>query len=175
MRGRSLETYVEGNCESACTLIFLAGKSRGATPNAKIGFHRATFAGEDDKGLDPTNPMIAAYRKAGISDEFLRRVIGTASSSIWYPTRDELIANHVVNRVSLGGETVSDLGRGVKSATDLRDLLIETGLFASIEARFPGSLDRAAAVAWKARQSGGNDDQMYLAARGVIVELAPRS
>jgi len=45
VRERKLKTYVENHCESACTVILLAGMDRAVTANARIGFHRASFPG----------------------------------------------------------------------------------------------------------------------------------
>lgn len=107
VRERRLDTYVETYCASACTFIFLAGEDRAATAHAKIGFHRAFFPGmspELDAAMNDS--MLEEYRGAGLSDAFLARVKNTQADDMWFPTSDELIEAQVVNRVSLGGETV---------------------------------------------------------------------
>ena len=45
IRARGLDTRVERNCASACTLILLAGKDRSAHRFAQIGFHQPDFPG----------------------------------------------------------------------------------------------------------------------------------
>ncbi|MGC5394069.1 hypothetical protein ACPXAZ_26190, partial [Escherichia coli] len=39
IRRRRLNTYVEQECSSSCTLAFLAGRDRAMDPRAHIGFH----------------------------------------------------------------------------------------------------------------------------------------
>jgi hypothetical protein len=93
----NLKTYTNGTCMSSCTLPFLAGIQRTAGPSARIGFHQSRGIGESGpKGTDHT--LIAIYKKAGLNDEFIRRIDATPSSSIWVPTRAELLAGHVLTR-----------------------------------------------------------------------------
>jgi hypothetical protein len=47
IRSRGLDTYVDVKCLSACTLAFVAGNQRILKQGAKLGFHRGSFAGED--------------------------------------------------------------------------------------------------------------------------------
>lgn len=42
MRKRHATTRAVGDCQSACTLLFLAGSSRQLMPGAQLGFHRAS-------------------------------------------------------------------------------------------------------------------------------------
>ena len=46
---RQLDTHVIDFCESACTLILLAGMNRTAEQNAKIGFHQTALSPADAK------------------------------------------------------------------------------------------------------------------------------
>ena len=46
---RQLDTHVIDFCESACTLILLAGVNRTAEKNAKIGFHQTSISPADAK------------------------------------------------------------------------------------------------------------------------------
>src|SRR5207249_6328862 len=105
IRARTLDTYVEDLCASACTYAFLAGRDRAATPNARIGFHQPSFVGLDPSTQESaTREMMVVYRNAGLPDTFIGRVAGTSPEHMWFPTRDELIEAHVITRVSLGGE-----------------------------------------------------------------------
>src|SRR5262249_46937995 len=105
VRARGLDTFVEGLCASACTLIFVAGADRGATVDARLGFHSASLGLGAMEDADPsgTEFMLEAYRAAGLSPEFLAHVKATPHSGIWYPTHEELLADHVVTRFSQGG------------------------------------------------------------------------
>jgi len=166
VRARGLDTYVDTRCESACTFVFLAGKDRAATPNARIGFHRPSFAGLAPIGFDPaTRGMLDTYRGAGIPKDFLDRVAATDPANMWYPGRKELEAAGVINRISLGGETsaIGFLAVGSKQPRDLRirglddpaHLLVHQPLGGLRGLRCPGE-ERADAIH---RQDGDRPDR----------------
>lgn len=91
-----LDTHVEGQCASACTLVLLAGRTRTAAPEAQIGFHRPQFAGVDAQELGDTPALLGAYRSAGLGEGFIERVRRTPSDRVWYPGRAELLVNRVL-------------------------------------------------------------------------------
>lgn len=100
IRDRNLDTYVENQCLSACTFVFLAGKDRAATPNARIGFHQPSFPGLDaDAQRLMTQSMMDIYRTAGLPESFIQRIGKTPPEDMWYPTREELIASNVITSV----------------------------------------------------------------------------
>lgn len=101
IRGKGLDTYVESQCLSACTLAFVAGRQRILKKGAQLGFHRAAFAG-DDKLDDSTERFI--YRTAGVAGAFVDRALATSNASIWSPTEAELLAAGVVTGISSGDE-----------------------------------------------------------------------
>jgi hypothetical protein len=171
---RNLNTYVAGVCMSACTMVFLAGKERAATPNARIGFHRASFGGESVDG--DADAMLADYRKAGISKAFIERVKNTPSDSMWFPTQGELAANGITTRSSMGGETATDLSSaGLSSAADMRRAFDKQDVWRTVERRYPGSTARAADAAWQAHLRGANDNDVEAAGREVISALMPKA
>lgn len=97
VRNRNLDTYVENQCLSACTFVFLAGKDRVATLNARIGFHQPSFVGLDvDTQRLITRYMMDIYSAAGLPESFVQRISETSPEDMWYPTREELITNHVI-------------------------------------------------------------------------------
>jgi hypothetical protein len=97
LQGRGLATHVEGQCASACTVVLLAGRQRSAAPAAQVGFHRPQFAGVDAGDLGDTPALLAAYRRAGLGEDFIDRVRRTPSSTLWVPTRGELRRHGVLN------------------------------------------------------------------------------
>lgn len=100
VRARELNTYVGRMCASACTYVFLAGKTRAASPYARIGFHQPSFVGLNAAGQQLiTQRMLDVYREAGLPDAFIQRVGRTPPSQIWYPTPNELLDAHVVTIV----------------------------------------------------------------------------
>lgn len=170
---RQMNTYVEAQCASACTYVFLAGKDRAATPNAKIGFHRPSLAGINPVAQgEATRRMLASYRAAGLPEAFLARIAETPSHSAWYPTRDELLAAHVLTRVSLGGETAAKT-MTIASREDLQRMVAAQPLFQAYEARFPGSLALLVERGWQVREAGGSDGEVGAAMRGVISAAMP--
>lgn len=169
VRERGLNTYVEYACESACTYVFLAGVDRAATPNALIGFHQPSFPGLDAVAQAAmTRDMLDFYRNAGITNAFLERVAATSPDSMWYPTREELILNSVINRTSLGGETSFLTTLDLGSRDELADLFRDVPLYEAIDVRFPGSLDKAIEAAWQQYQSGASDGAIEMAVRQVM-------
>lgn len=105
---RKLSTYVEDKCVSACTIAFLAGRERSASPKARIGFHSFRVIGMGDaSGAMPTLEKV--YREAGLSDAFISRVAATPPAKMWYPSTGELLKNGVLTRVLIGGETAAQI------------------------------------------------------------------
>lgn len=166
---RGLDTYVEGLCVSACTMVLMAGRDRGATPNARIGFHRASFAGDDSSSID--DPMILAYRAKGMSEAFIGKVSATSSHDMWYPEQAELIANHVINRVSLGGDTA----RLADMVDDdrLPAFLASDETWRAVEVRYPGTTQRALAAMRAAKAEGKSSTEVLAASRAILSALMP--
>jgi hypothetical protein len=175
VRRRGLDTYVDTRCESACTFVFLAGKERAATPNARIGFHRPSFAGLAPVAFDPaTRGMIETYRGAGIPDDFLERIASTPARNMWYPSRSELEEAGVINRVSLGGETSAIGFLAVGSREELDAAFRAVPMMTALERHFPGTIEAAVRAAWMERTQGGIDSAVSNAARAVVGERYPK-
>jgi hypothetical protein len=169
VRQRGLDTYVDTRCESACTFVFLAGKDRAATPNARIGFHRPSFAGITPVGFDPaTDGMLGTYREAGIPQEFLDRIARTEPSNMWYPTPRELQKAGVINRVSLGGETSVIGYLAMNTRENLEEAFRAVPMMVALDHHFPGTIDAAVKAAWMERTQGGTDSAVGNAARNVV-------
>ena len=92
IKRNGLETRVESECASACTLLLLAGKDRSAHRFAQIGFHQPDFPGvteaEREQFIDSNRQD---YVEAGIKPSFLDRAMSTPPSEMWYPTHAELV------------------------------------------------------------------------------------
>lgn len=103
IRARSLDTYVENKCLSACTLAFVAGGQRILRQGASLGFHRGAFPGSqaNDLGSDVERGI---YSAAGITTAFIDKALATDNSSMWRPAEAELVSARVVTRVSSGNE-----------------------------------------------------------------------
>jgi hypothetical protein len=95
---RHLDTYVQRECSSACTLVFLAGALRCLSPAATLGFHNASRINAAP-GVDSAN--IEAYERghysaAGLPAEFVDSILATSNTSLWRPTRAQLLEAHVI-------------------------------------------------------------------------------
>ncbi len=103
IRARSLDTYVEGKCLSACTLAFVAGQQRILRKGGSLGFHRGAFPGSQAKDLG-SDVERNIYSAAGITTAFIDKALATENSSMWRPTEAELLSAKVVTKVSDGNE-----------------------------------------------------------------------
>ena len=110
-----LNTVAYGECESACTTIFLAGNKRSLETSAKLGFHRQWVDKEQEKlyynAMKQTKGWknefdyivwiydvladnivkdIEFMESRGVSIEFIIKALSIDSVDIWEPTREEL-------------------------------------------------------------------------------------
>ncbi|WP_162878225.1 hypothetical protein [Trinickia diaoshuihuensis] len=100
VRARRLDTYVERLCASACTYVFLAGRTRAASPYARIGFHQPSFVGLNALGQQRiTQSMLDDYRAAGLPAEFIGQIARTPPRQMWYPGIAELQRANVVTAI----------------------------------------------------------------------------
>jgi hypothetical protein len=95
IRDAQLDTVVESSCESACTLMFLAGTHRTLAPPGKLGFHR--FVTQNPLAARGDIASCGEYARYGVSKEFCAKVDTFIPPAIWYPTREELVAAHVIS------------------------------------------------------------------------------
>jgi hypothetical protein len=93
IKAHHLDTVVSAECSSACTVLFVAGTRRTLEPQGKLGFHGLRSA---QPGADLPWIQSMAYSPYAIDATFLRRVTTVPATSIWYPTRDELKAAHIL-------------------------------------------------------------------------------
>ncbi len=123
----SLDTYVEGECTSACVDVFLAGNRRHMARGAKIGFHQRSWAAEavqrfyrsnrsDNRWDTPfefgswiyadTQSEIHAHQlymiSRGVDPGFVVETLKAEASEVWYPTQEELQAAGVLREAVPG-------------------------------------------------------------------------
>lgn len=89
---RKLNTVVVGECSSACTIIFLSGKTRMFDIDATLGFHSPSVPGISDLEARFRSPELTdAYEAAGLSEAFISKALRTPSTTMWYPSDEILI------------------------------------------------------------------------------------
>jgi hypothetical protein len=97
---RGLDTYVNQECSSACTFVFLAGKNRCLAPGARVGFHAAIYVHDLSRKTFQNLAGIQRdlYIKAGLPEPFVSEIMETPNSRVWYPSRKELLEAHVTTQ-----------------------------------------------------------------------------
>lgn len=175
IRQHGLNTYVEGQCASACTIAFLAGKERAASPRANIGFHASRGVGSLGAATHEaeTAELRALYRSAGLPESFVKQALDTPHETMWYPPHDELLAAGVLTRKSLGGETAA-MSTSMKSRAAFAASLRTTAMFAALERRFPKDFEALIDAGWSKIAQGATDAEVVTAARSQLSSSLPR-
>lgn len=173
VRDRAWHTRAAGDCASACTLVFLSGAQRQLLPGARLGFHRA-YAGTLNPVIDEmANQQVAAmYRRAGLPEDFIARVLLTPPWGMWYPDMDELVAGGLV---PMPGRTLDIPLDTVTTGqpADTVEVMRTHASWQALERRFPGTLDEAAKRMHEARAKGASDEQVLIDGQRVVQGLLP--
>lgn len=102
VRRRNLDTYVRGQCASACTLIFMAGRERWLRDDGRLGFH-APIAAAVGQGRDS---MLAIERQrllqSGVPEWFVTRIFAAQGTTLWVPTVEELRRARIITATTDG-------------------------------------------------------------------------
>ncbi|MBS0520520.1 MAG: hypothetical protein JSR90_17625 [Proteobacteria bacterium] len=139
IRARGLATYTSASCSSACTIAFVAGRERFLKSGARIGFHRAIFA-----GVERADEMRELLTAANVERSFVERAVAQPSLSIWYPTGQELAAANVaMAEVDSYRFAASGLGPS-PSLGDFRAALRRLPTLAAVETADPRTFDDSA-------------------------------
>ncbi len=179
VRKRGGVTRAVGDCESACTLVFLAGSSRQLMPGAQLGFHRAS-TGTFNRAFDEiANQHLAkTYRKMELPEDFIERTLRTPSRSMWYPTSDELVRHQLIAEPPKTLDIALPDGRLAGEAapvSDYVDALRANPIWFQLNQRFPGLLDDAGARMHAARAAlAGSPQEVDGAQMAAQQALAPR-
>ena len=100
IREKALDTYAFGNCFSACTYIFVAGKKRTVEYGAVLGFHKPTLKGISEGELDQ---MIESSKKLfyanQIDRDFVQKAFNTPNNTLWRPSYQELKEANVITDI----------------------------------------------------------------------------
>lgn len=96
IKRRQLNTVTNDQCMSACTYVFAGGARRWLGVNGQLGFHSGAFVGLNAAQVADGEHRVFERIEADdqVPAAFFQRVMGIDSKDIWYPTRDELLANH---------------------------------------------------------------------------------
>ena len=86
IKKRQIDTHVETECLSACTLIFLSGSRRSMAEGAQLGFHRFYYEGESMSGGLRKDTLLAYPM---LSDKLRRQIIATPPSDMLYLNKSQ--------------------------------------------------------------------------------------
>ncbi len=173
VRERPRVTRTTGSCESACTLIHLAGSRRQVLPGAKLGFHRA-YSGSHNPVVDRLVNLELArtYREAGLTEHFVQKTLATPSWGMWYPSRAELASADLLHTperpldVDLPAEAQAP-------ASDYAELMRVNDTWLAVDQHRPGALLLAANQMAVARSAGVDDADVQVLGQRVVQALLP--
>jgi hypothetical protein len=136
---RKLATYVVGNCLSACTTIFLGGRERLISPQGRLGFHQPNGAGlTEQERRDVIAHSEMLLRQFGVSAAFAHKANLAPPDDMWFPSVDELIAEHVATRVVNSLDfALSSIDVGDLSNEGIRNQLMNDPMYAQIRKYSP--------------------------------------
>lgn len=101
IHSKGLKTQIDGACESACTMLYLAGKEKILSSDASVGFHSPSLPGVTDEEIRQSGShMRDAYVRANLPADFINKALETPSTQMWYPNLRELASVNAVDRVT---------------------------------------------------------------------------
>lgn len=111
-----IDTVVTGRCDSACALVFVAGANRTLEKGGRLGFHSASWSGDNlknyyekaresrgwvdefafaswvyEEAIRDFNKYLEYMISRGIDVQFIIREAYVNSDDMWYPSREELV------------------------------------------------------------------------------------
>ena len=93
LKDKDIDAVVTGECSSACTLLFLAGKSRSITPEGSVGVHQWRSVGAQTTEGEAqllSGTLVALMKEAGVSEEFFIAGSSVPPEEILWLSRDQL-------------------------------------------------------------------------------------
>lgn len=101
---QSLDTYVYKECSSACTTAFSGGINRYIGTSGKLGFHQykqdlnahKKSVGYHDVTAEQEQDL-ELFKSRDITQKFLDKIFNESSSSMWFPSHDELLKAKVIH------------------------------------------------------------------------------
>lgn len=120
-----LKTEVQGECASACAIIFVAGTERRMNKGGRVGLHPSSWGVESmrsyyedwredsgwkdefafaewvyDEGQRDANKLVTHLLNHGVSADFAVKVVAQGMGTMWYPTRKEMEAAGLLTPVA---------------------------------------------------------------------------
>ncbi|KQY82851.1 hypothetical protein [Pelomonas sp. Root1444] len=173
LKPRGHEVRAVGDCASACTVVFLAGRPRQLTPGARLGFHRASTGTYNPVFEELANQQLeATYRELGLPQPLIDKTLDTPSRSIWFAPREDLLAHALIapmpQTLAIALPPV-----GKSGLPDFDDALRIHPVWDALEQHSAGTIDAVAKRMWDARQAGAPDEDVQAAALSPLARQMP--
>ncbi len=98
---RGINTHVNDQCFSACTLIFIGGKQRSANSSAQLGFHGYQYHLADPNLYgavqDQEQKDAQFFANQGVPTGFIEKMFRTRPPDLWKPTTQELLTANILH------------------------------------------------------------------------------
>lgn len=158
---------------SFCTVIFLAGNKRYATPTAKLGFHSPALIENQNLGEKTglIETSIALYKSCKLPSEFIDKIFATDNSTMWFPPFQYLVDIGVVNQISSGGESEVAGKKLGKTKESVIAYLRTEDFFRKVNSKFPSFFEDVAASAVPLLEQGKSDNEVFSAIRQKSVPM----
>ena len=96
-----LDTHVESECYSACTIAFIAGRKRTLAKSGRLIFHQYRIDSlHQIPFVEPAREQekdIARFREQGITEDCLGHIFHKGPNDMRHPTTQELVAAGVIS------------------------------------------------------------------------------
>ena len=176
LRSQGWRTRAVGDCEGACTLVFLAGAQRFLTPGVTLGLHGPAPGMLSAFALNSAKRALAEpYEALGISAALVQKMLETPDQMRWHPSREQLADEGLVDLPPLTLDIKLPADRQHRTATELAELLRDNPAWYELDLLYRGTVRDAAAQMLSANADPAADDAAVLAkAHSVFVALLPR-
>jgi hypothetical protein len=113
-RQKRLSTYASKECDSACAFIFLMGRKRYISKQAKIGVHAVgNDDGSEDRGaIRDTIQFARLFAKLGIPSSTIGKMVATPPRKITYLDQSDLTSLKVIARDPFARDPADGCERG---------------------------------------------------------------
>jgi ATP-dependent protease ClpP protease subunit len=111
VKARGMSTFCSGTAQSAASLILMNGRKRYVTPDARVGFHAGSFPGATKEMSEAMDSEIEEImQRGGVSKAFIKKVLATPNSSMWFPSFEEMLEAGFITDQSFGEGFASQWG-----------------------------------------------------------------
>lgn len=171
IRDRGYDTYVPTECSSACVTVFLGGVRRFVNPDAKVGFHAHSVAGQDARDARAIErEAVADAVKWGVEPAFANRAFHVKPEDMWYPELSEVVAAGVATGVSDGQFAFSGLA-AVPDRDSVVEFLKSDQEYAALADAHPEVFEALVDLFLDAARNGKPENDLYIASANMVHDL----